>query len=162
MIFITIGLLIYVFSKNLLARVLTELKNEDIYDTKFTMSSYRARMFLQFFPLVLLMGTFIYLITASVEVEEKGDILFDKYYSELQNVNIKDATSVDDAISKLKLIKKVNNNDTYFIITREEVIYQDTEEEISDFFKTYTWFWNDNHHTYGYYASTIQGAFDIV
>ncbi|MBQ9314433.1 MAG: HAMP domain-containing histidine kinase [Clostridia bacterium] len=162
MIFITIGLLIYVFSKNLFARVLTQLKNEDMFDGKYSMSSYKTRMFLQFFPLVLLMGTFVYLITSAVEIEEKGDILFDKYATDLNNANLKEATTIDELKEKLHQIKKEYENDTYFIITKDKIIYQDTNEEISDFFRTYTWFWNNINHTYGYYASTIQGAFELV
>lgn len=162
MIFFTIGLLIYVFSKNLLANILREFGNNETYRIKFIINSYRARMLLQFFPLVLLMGTFVYLITDAVEIEEKGDAIFNKYYSDLQNVKIKDSTSIDDVIEKLNQINKEYENDTYFIITKDEIIYQDTDEEISDFFKTYTWFYDDINRSYGYYATSIQGAYETV
>lgn len=162
MLFITIGLLIYVFSKNLLASVLKNLKNTENYKAKHNINTYKMRMFLQFFPLVLLMGTFAYLITDAIEIEEKGNVIFNKYYSDIKNVHIEDASTVDEIIEKLKSIKKEYDNDTYFVFSEDEVIYKDTDEEISEFFKTYTWFYPDVHHVYGYYATSIQGATEIV
>lgn len=146
----------------MLANVLRSLKNNDGYKVKYNINSYKMRMFIQFFPLVLLMGTFTYLITDAVEIEEKGNVIYNRYYSDIQNAHLENANSVDEIISKLTNIKKEYENDTYYIITKNEVIYQDTDEPISDFFKTYTWFYPNIHRSYGYYATSIQSAFDIV
>ena len=162
MVFFTIGLLIYVFSKNLLANILRTFKNVDNYKTKINMNSYKARMFLQFFPLVLLMGTFVYLVTDAVEIKEKGNVIFDKYHSDLEKVDIKSSVSVEDMISRLNKIEKEFDNDTYYIITRDDIVYKDTDEEISDFFRTYTWFYKGINRAYGYYTTTIESAFEIV
>ena len=174
--FVALGLLIYVFSKNLLANVLDGLKCSKRYNTRFNTNSYKTRMYMQFLPLVLLMGTFTYLVTDTISIEEKGDILFNRYYSDLENVNITDSESIEDAISRLKTIKKefetdtyfilkkdpIINQDTNFILNKDSIIYQDNNEEISEFFITYTFFFDNINHTYGYYATGIQGAFELV
>ena len=160
--FVALGLLIYVFSKNLLANVLDGLKCSKRYNTRFNTNSYKTRMYMQFLPLVLLMGTFTYLVTDTISIEEKGDILFNRYYSDLENVNITDSESIEDAISRLKTIKKEFETDTYFILKKDPIIYQDNNEEISEFFITYTFFFDNINHTYGYYATGIQGAFELV
>lgn len=167
MIFITLGLLIYIFSKNLLSTVFEKLGNTEKHKTKFSISGYRMRMFFQFFPLVLIVGCLSYLATNSVMIEEKGEILFQRYYEDLETLKISESTSKEEMISKLNTIEKYDEADTLFIlkgndINSIEIVYQDNDEEITEFFEKYTFFWGDIHHTYGYYASGIQGAYQFV
>lgn len=162
MMFLVLGLLIFVFSRNIFAYVLGELKCTKKYDSKLNMNGYKTRMFLQFLPLVLLMGTFAYLVTDAIAIEEKGDVLFNRYYADLQNVDMKNATSLEDAKMRLSQVKKEYETDTYFILDKEKVIYQDNDEVIDEFYITYTWFWENTNHTYGYYASGIQGACEFI
>ena len=126
-IFVTLGILIYIFSKNLLANVLEGLNCFKRYNTKLNLNGYKSRMFLQFLPLVLLMGTFIYLVSDTIAIREKGDILFNRYYDDLCNADIKSASSIEELKEKLNTIKKEFKTDTYFIIKPNEIIYQDTD-----------------------------------
>ncbi len=160
--FITIGLLVYVFSKRLFEKVLTEINNEDILDEKKYINTYRARFFFQFLPLVLLMGTYSYLVVSSVAIEEKGNLLFNNYYTSISQLDLYDNINIEDAINEIKKVEKYSENDTYFIIKKDKVIYQDTDKEISDFFMKYTFQLDNKNHTYGYYASDIQGAYKFI
>ena len=162
MVFITLGLLIFIFSKNLFVSVFEGLKNTKKYNSRFNINGYKARMFFQFLPLVLMIGTFAYLVTDSVATQERGNLLYNRYYSDLSNVNIKESSTIDEVISKLHSIKKEYDEDTYFIITKDEIIYQDNDAEISDFFRIYTYFWENTTHTYGYYVTGIEGACEFV
>lgn len=167
MIFITLGLLIYIFSKNLLSTVFEKLGNTKKHKTKFSITGYRMRMFFQFFPLVLIVGCLAYLATNSVLIEEKGELLFQRYYEDLETLEISTSATVEEMVSKLTNITKYNEKDTLFVlkgndIDHIEIIYQDNEEEITEFFQKYTFFWGDIKHTYGYYASGIQGAYKLV
>lgn len=167
MIFIMLGLLIYVFSKNLLSTVFEKLGNTKKHKTKFSITGYRMRMFFQFFPLVLIVGCLAYLSTNSVLIEEKGELLFQRYYEDLETLEISTSATVEEMISKLNTITKYNEKDTLFVlkgndIDHIEVVYQDNEEEITEFFQKYTFFWGDIKHTYGYYASGIQGAYKLI
>ncbi len=167
MIFITLGLLIYIFSKNLLSTVFEKLGNTQKHKTRFSINGYRMRMFFQFFPLVLIVGCLAYLATNSVLIEEKGELLFQRYYEDLERLEIAKATSVEEAITKLQTITKYNEKDTLFVLKGNDIdnikiIYQDNSEEITEFFSKYTFFWGNIKHTYGYYASGIQGAYELV
>ena len=166
-IFVTLGLLIYIFSKNLLSIVFEKLGNTKKYKTKFSISGYRMRMFFQFFPLVFIVGCLSYLATNSVLIEEKGELLFERYYSELERVDVENSVSTDELITKLNEIDKYSEKDTLFILKGKDidhidVVYQDTNAEITEFFEKYTYFWGDIKHTYGYYASGIQGAYKMI
>ena len=166
-IFVTLGLLIYIFSKNLLSIVFEKLGNTKKYKTKFSISGYRMRMFFQFFPLVFIVGCLSYLATNSVLIEEKGKLLFERYYSELERVDVENSVSTDELITKLNEIDKYSEKDTLFILKGKDidhidVVYQDTNAEITEFFEKYTYFWGDIKHTYGYYASGIQGSYKMI
>lgn len=161
-IFMVLGLLMYVLSKNIFNLVLSNLKNEEKFKTTFKISTYRERILLQILPLIILTGAFVYLSATSSFVTDKSELVFDRYKSRIENLNLQDSENIEELKNKLNQIEKIDSNDTLFIILDNKVIYEDTQEEISDFFKKYIYGVENNGHTYGYYANETQGAYTFV
>lgn len=161
-IFMVLGLLIYILSKNIFNDVLVNLKSDKKYDIKFNITNYKERILVQFLPLVILVGGFMYLSAMSIYTYEKNDLLFEKYFAKLNTQDIENSQSINEVIEKLNKIKKEENEDTFFIVTENEIIYKDTEKEILDFFIKYIFNVDNPNHTYEYYSSEIQGAYKII
>ena len=161
-IFMAMGLLIYVLSKNIFNEVLINLKSDKKYNIKHNITTYKERILLQFLPLVILMGVLVYLATGSVAYDEKTDLLFDKYFSKLDTLNIESSSSIDEVKEKLQtIIKEDNSLDTLFIVKPNEVVYKDTDLEISDFFIKYIFNVDNPNHTYEYFTGEYQGVYEI-
>ena len=162
-VFMVLGLLIYVLSKHILTYVLTELKNDLALKIKFdVIGKYRKKILVQFLPLSILMGTLIYLVTTSLYSFDKSELLFEKYYSKLEEVNLESIYTIEEIKLELQKIEKISNKDTLFIIDEQQVIYQDNNDVISDFFIKYIYNVDNNNHAYGYYASDIQGVYKFI
>lgn len=161
-IFVAMGLLIYVLSKNIFNEVLTNLNSDKKYSIRYSVSTYKGRILLQFLPLVILMGVLVYLATTSVAYDEKTNLLFDKYYSKLNALDIESSKSIDEVKLKLETITKVDTStDTFFIVKENEVVYQDTTLPITDFFIKYIFNVDNLHHTYEYFTGEFQGVYDF-
>lgn len=161
-IFMVLGLLIYILSKNIFYDVLVKLKSDKKYDIKFNVTKYKERILLQFLPLVILMGAFIYLSTMAIYTDEKTELLFEKYNNTLNIQSVTGARTIDELISKLNRITKLSDTDTLFIVKENEVIYKDSDAEITDFFIKYIFNVDNPNHTYEYYASEVQGVYRII
>lgn len=166
-IFLSMGLIMYVLSKNLAIDVLEGLGNDKKFKAKHIFSGYRPRLFFQITPLIIVVALYAFMATNALLIGEKGDLIYEKYISELEYEEIYKATSLDEIKEKLKNVEKLSSSDTKFILKYNDldnidIIYKDNDREISDFFKKYTFFWGDIKHTYGYYASGIQGAYRII
>ena len=104
----------------------------------------------------------MYLATGSVAYDEKTDLLFDKYFSKLDTLNIESSSSIDEVKEKLQtIIKEDNSLDTLFIVKPNEVVYKDTDLEISDFFIKYIFNVDNPNHTYEYFTGEYQGVYEI-
>lgn len=161
-IFMALGLLIYVLSKNIFNEVLVNLKSDRKYNIKHNVSTYKGRILLQFLPLVILMGVLVYLATMSVSYEEKTSLLFDKYFSKINSLGIENSLSIEEIKRKLEnVVKQDDSTDTFFIVKQNEVVYQDTKLPITDFFIKYIFTVNNPHHTYEYFTGEYQGVYEF-
>lgn len=155
---IVLGLIAYIFSNNIFREILIELKNEKKYTGKLNLN-YRSRVFLLFLPLFLLVLLFMMMTADMLLAKERGKLISDNYSTQFASQDYSILNNVEDIKENLKSIKKFNDDDTLFIISRDGVVYSDTDEEITDFFIKYTFNVAENGHTYGYYASWIQGSY---
>ena len=115
-----------------------------------------------FFPLIFVAISFLAIVSGSLLDKERGNSIFDNYLNkfELGKQNIE---TTQDITSYLFSIKKYNEDDVYFIITRDGVVYQDQETDgLDDFFIKYTYNVAKDHRTYGYYASNLQAVYYMV
>ena len=160
-IFMALGLLIYVLSKSIFKDVLINIKNDKKYDIKYNVSTYKDRILLQFLPLIILMGVLVYLSTLSVSYDEKTSLLFDKYFSKISSLGLEDSTSIDELKQKIESVTKEDSSDTFFIVKQNEVVYQDTDLPITDFFIKYIFTVNNAHHTYEYFTGEYQGVYEF-
>ena len=154
-----LALLIYLFSRFLFESVLKKIKITDsMYGIRFNL---KVKMFLQLLPLLVFTILFSFLILYSQTTETKGDSLFNYYKQYLttsfENTNVK---SVDEAKQILEDINLQSKDDSIFIISENGDVYY-SPVDLSDFFKTYIFDFEDTHngHTYEYYGNPIQGAF---
>lgn len=161
-IFMVLGLLMYVLSKNIFNYVLSNLKNDEKFRTTFKISTYKERILLQILPLIILTGAFVYLSATSSFITEKSELIFDKYRARIVASDIETSSTLEELKDRLNKIEKIDSGDTLFIVLKDKVIYEDTKEELSDFFKKYIYGVENNGHTYGYYANEIQGAYAFV
>lgn len=157
---LVLGLIAYILSNNIFREILIELKNEKKYNSKWSLN-YRGRMFILVVPLFLLIVLFMIITTDMLLAKERGDFIFSNYSTQFAMQDYSNVDSVEAIKEKLNSIEKFSENDTKFIITRNGVIYSDNDEEITDFFIKYTFNVAENGHTYGYYASWVQGYYEI-
>lgn len=157
---LVLGLIAYILSNNIFREILIELKNEKKYNSKWSLN-YRGRMFILVVPLFLLIVLFMIITTDMLLAKERGDFISSNYSTQFAMQDYSNVDSVEAIKEKLNLIEKFSENDTKFIITRNGVIYSDNDEEITDFFIKYTFNVAENGHTYGYYASWVQGYYEI-
>ncbi|MBR3281054.1 MAG: HAMP domain-containing histidine kinase [Clostridia bacterium] len=159
--FLVIALLAYIFSKKILNQILFELNNQKKYKNMFG-TRFASNIFLFFFPLIFVAISFLAIVSGSLLDKERGNSIFDNYLNkfELGKQNIE---TTQDITSYLFSIKKYNEDDVYFIITRDGVVYQDQETDgLDDFFIKYTYNVAKDHRTYGYYASNLQAVYYMV
>ena len=156
---LVLGLLAYIFSKGIFNEVLNVLDNRQKYVGRFAIS-FKEKIFLLFFPLLFVAILFSAITADTLLARERGDFIFENYLNQIHKEDYEELNSFDEIIAKLNTIEKHSENDVAFIINREETIYQDREENgIDDFFRKYTFDVANGGHTYGYYASGIQGMY---
>lgn len=155
---VALGLVAYRFSENLFSAFLSDLKNRKKYMGRIKIS-FRRRIILLFVPLFLLVFLFNIITANTMVSKERGNFLHENYLNQIELYDNVKILSIEDAVSILSNIKKYNEDDTYFIITKQDVIYLDTEREVTDFFRKYTFDVADEGHTYSYFVPTVQGTF---
>lgn len=158
---LVLGLLSYIFSKDFFNEILKELENRKKYKGKINIG-FRGKIFLLFLPLFFLTLLFTTITADMLLAKERGNFIHENYANQIEIQDIKATSTLDEVIESLSNIKKYEPSHTLFVITKNEVLYSDTELEISDFFRKYTFDVAEKGHTYGYYASNIQGAFQYV
>ena len=89
-------------------------------------------MFFQFFPLVFIVGCLSYLATNSVLIEEKGELLFERYYSEWERVDVENSVSTDELITKLHEIEERIKRYKKFLIIIENSYDLPTVDKTDD------------------------------
>lgn len=158
---LVLGLLAYIFSKDVFSEILIELKNKKKYQGKIKIG-FRGRIFVLFLPLFFLMIVFTSITSDTLLSKERGTFLYENYYRQLTNLHVENVSSLSDAEIALKQVEKYNENDKWFIITKDAVMLSEDDTEISEFFRKYAFDVAKDGHTYGYFASDIQGAFKLI
>ncbi len=159
---LVLGLLAYIFSKGIFNEVLTILGNRKKYKGKLQIS-FKEKIFLLFLPLLFVAVLFSTITADTLLAKERGDFIFENYYNQISTQDYLKVNTIDNLKDSLTSIKKRDPKDVYFIITEKEIIYQDIEDSgLDEFFRKYTFNVAKNGHTYGYYASGIQGVYMMV
>ena len=154
-----LALLVYSFSRFLFEKVLKKIKiTDNMYGIRVNLKN---KILLQLLPLLLFTIVFTFLILYSQLTEIKGDSLNDYYtqtlVSKIEDTNLK---SVDEAKQMLESIDLRSPDDSIFILSADGDTYY-SETELSDFFKTYIFDFEEKHpgHTYEYYGNPVQGSY---
>ncbi len=155
---LVLGLTAYILFNNIFREILIELKNDRKRNNRWSLN-FRGKMFVPVVPLFLLIVLFMIITTNMLLSKERGDFISNNYSTQFAMQDFSNVHSTEEIKEKLNLIEKFSKEDTKFIITRDEKIYSDTDEEITDFFIKYTFNVAEDGHTYGYYATCIQGYF---
>lgn len=159
---LVLGLLAYIFSKSIFNEILATLGNRKKYKGKLNIS-FKEKIFLLFLPLLFVAILFSTITADTLLARERGDFIFESYNTQIVEQSGKTYKSTNDLISTVNTLEKRNQKDVYFVISKNEVIYQDIEDSgIDEFFRKYTFDVATNGHTYGYYASGIQGAYFLA
>lgn len=167
---LVLGLLAYIFSKSIFNEVLTKLENRKKYRGRLQIS-FKEKIFLLFLPLLFVAILFSAITADTLLARERGDFIFENYQTQFNSEisqegaesfleEFHEVDKIEDIIMLLKRLKKHNEKDVLFIMSEDEILYQDREEEgLDEFFRKYTFQVATDGHTYGYYASGIQGVY---
>ena len=159
---LVLGLLAYIFSKGIFNEVLTILGNQKKYKGRLQIS-FKEKIFLLFLPLLFVAVLFSTITADTLLARERGDFIFENYSNQMVVQDYSKVETIDNLIENLKSIKKRDDEDVYFVMNENEIIYQDLENNgLDEFFRKYTFNVAKNGHTYGYYASGIQGVYVMV
>ena len=159
---LVLGLLAYIFSKGIFNDVLTKLGNRKKYRGRLQIS-FKEKIFLLFLPLLFVAILFSTITADTLLARERGDFIFENYKNQMKDFKFEKISSIDELIKEIKVINKRDAEDVYFVMNRDEIVYQDIEDGgLDEFFRKYTFNVASNGHTYGYYASGIQGAYVLV
>ncbi|MBO5142250.1 MAG: HAMP domain-containing histidine kinase [Clostridia bacterium] len=159
---LVLGLLAYIFSKGIFNEVLTILENRKKYKSKKKVS-FKEKIFLLFLPLLFVAVLFSTITADTLLSKERGDFIFENYNNQIVAQNFKKSESLEELINNVHQIEKRNKEDVYFVMSENEYVYSDVEDKgLDEFFRKYTFNVAKNGHTYGYYASGIQGAYIMV
>lgn len=157
---IVLGILTFIFSRDIFNEVLTELGNLEKPEGKFKIS-YREKIFLLFLPLIIVAILFASISTDTLLARERGDFIFENYQNQIKDKESQEYATKQELIDYLDSIQKHSEDDIKFILGSEEnVIYQEREDSaLDEFFRKYTFTVASDGRTYGYYASGIQGVY---
>ena len=154
-----LALLMYSFSRSLFEKVLKKIKiTNKMYGIRLNIKN---KILLQLLPLLLFTIVFSFLILYSQLTEIKGDSLYDYYRESLVNdFEDKNVQSIEEAKQILENIPLKSQADSIFILSDNGDVYY-SESQLSDFFKTYIFEFEEKHagHTYEYYGDPTQGSF---
>lgn len=153
------ALLIYSFSRFLFENILKKIQiTNSTYGVRVNVKN---KMLLQLIPLLFFTSIFAFLIFYSQFSTIKGDALFDYYKQAIVTTfEDKQVSSIKEAQELLETIPLKSGKDSIFILDADGNTYY-SKEDLSDFFKTYIFDFEEKHngHTYEYYGNPTQGAF---
>lgn len=159
---LVLGLLAYIFSKGIFNEVLTKLGNRQKYKGRLNIT-FKEKIFLLFLPLLFVAILFSTITADTLLARERGDFIYENYNAQISAINYNEITSKEELIDSLKSIEKRSVDDVFFVMNNDEYIYKEQEDSgLDEFFRKYTFKVASNGHTYGYYASGIQGAYFIM
>ncbi len=156
---LVLGLLAYISSKSIFNEVLTDLENLE-KSNKGPKFKYKEKIFFLFFPLIFVAVLFSIITADTLLAKERGEFIFENYQNQFVTIDYHLLSNIEEVKDTLKQLNKHDEKDVLFIMNKDQVIYQDIPDDgVDEFFRKYTFEVSNDGHTYGYYASGIQGAY---
>lgn len=140
--------------------ILTALKN-DKRCKKSRKATIKKQMLFNLFSITFGIVMMVAFLMIFIVREKSSELIFNNYNIQLSKSEIAKIDNLDEAKNVLMNITKNSENDTLFIVTNEDVLYSDTNKEISEFFKRYLFEFKDTYHAYDEYGIYNEGAFRI-
>ena len=145
--------------KTLLKSVLNAIGNTD------TIKKYRQSLskslLMQFLPLIIISILYTYLITYSINMEDKSSILKSHYTDAVKNIISSSAPiTIEELESNLNKVDFINSKDSIYLIDDNNNFINFNNSEVSDFFIKYTLEIAEKYNNviYDYYGTESQGV----
>lgn len=149
----------YLLFKNLLKSILVSLNNTETFNTR--KLSLSTSLFMQFFPIMIICILYTYLITYSINMDDKSSILKEHYTYAINDLfESASISSEEELIQHLNKINFINKNDAVFYINSNDEFVNFNNVEVTNFFIQYakTLAQNYDNTVYDYYGSENQGV----
>lgn len=153
-----IALVVFIYCKNLISKILEKNNINEKYINKF--SSLKTKIFIIILPMILVALVFTSLLGYSRIVEEKSQYMYLSNEMILEENFIKKDYTLNEVESIFKEMKLLQNDDTQFIIYENENYKTFNKTKLSNFFIKYTLNQSNEHgnRTYETYGIDMQGA----
>lgn len=153
-----IALVVFIYCKNLISKILEKMSLNEKYINKF--STLKTKIFIIILPMILVALVFTSLLGYSRIVEEKSQYMYLSNEMLLEQNFIKKDYTLYEARTILENIKLLQNNDTGFIIYENGNYETLNASSLSNFFIKYTLLNSASHEnrTYETYGIDVQGA----
>lgn len=153
-----IALVVFVYCKNLISKILERNNINEKYINKF--SSLKTKIFIIILPMILVALVFTSLLGYSRIVEEKSQYMYLSNEMILEENFTKKDYTLNEVETILENIKLLQDDDTQFIIYEDGDYTTLNKKNLSDFFIKYTLQKSENqrNRTYETYGIDIQGA----
>lgn len=153
-----IALVVFIYCKNLISKILERNNINEKYINKF--SSLKTKIFIIILPMILVALVFTCLLGYSRIVEEKSQYMYLSNEMILEENFTKKDYTLNEVETILENIKLLQDDDTQFIIYEDGDYTTLNKKNLSDFFIKYTLQKSENqrNRTYETYGIDIQGA----
>lgn len=153
-----IALVVFIYCKNLISKILERNNINEKYINKF--SSLKTKIFIIILPMILVALVFTSLLGYSRIVEEKSQYMYLSNEMILEENFTKKDYTLNEVETILENIKLLQDDDTQFIIYEDGDYTTLNKKNLSDFFIKYTLQKSENqrNRTYETYGKDIQGA----
>lgn len=153
-----IALVVFIYCKNLISKILERNNINEKYINKF--SSLKTKIFIIILPMILVALVFTSLLGYSRIVEEKSQYMYLSNEMILEENFTKKDYTLNEVETILENIKQLQDDDTQFIIYEDGDYTTLNKKNLSDFFIKYTLQKSENqrNRTYETYGIDIQGA----
>lgn len=153
-----IALVVFIYCKNLISKILERNNINEKYINKF--SSLKTKIFIIILPMILVALVFKSLLGYSRIVEEKSQYMYLSNEMILEENFTKKDYTLNEVETILENIKLLQDNDTQFIIYEDGDYTTLNKKNLSNFFIKYTLQKSENqrNRTYETYGIDIQGA----
>lgn len=153
-----IALVVFIYCKNLISKILERNNINEKYINKF--SSLKTKIFIIILPMILVALVFTSLLGYSRIIEEKSQYMYLSNEMILEENFTKKDYTLNEVETILENIKLLQDDDTQFIIYEDGDYTTLNKKNLSDFFIKYTLQKSENqrNRTYETYGIDIQGA----
>ena len=145
--------------KNLLKSVLVSLKNTEIFNTR--KLSLTTNLLIQFLPLIIVCILYTFLISSSINMKDKSEILKEHYTLAIKDLmQSTQAINIKEFQSELNNINFINDTDQIFYIDSNNNFINFNNASVSEFFIKYSLNLAQNYDNvvYDYYGTESQGV----